>query len=306
MRIKKYNNFIKESLIYDLIGDRYYQKIESPTIHQQILSDSDFEIISEEESNEYLPLIKSFVDKEAKESGINKNKYFFSEKHSDIFTWNRITDKKIERWVYQFSWKSGKVPSFSFCYVYKLPDDFIMIHFWIIGISFSEIYLIDTYGGIEQFKKDKIDNKSNNKLNESLSSLIGNNLYKELKYESEIRETYYLKKEEMLKIEKEEIEYLMENYLEKFETQLIKINKPRDNTTMCFELENGDITFEKYDDEYFHIYMEMPIVIIGHERYCDTRGQTKEFICDSLEGIKKWASEDPLKLYYPQVYHSLK
>lgn len=303
MKIKKYNNFIKESLIYDLIGDNYYQIIKGPL--DRIFNNLTFEHISEEESDEYLPLIKSFVYKKSKESGIEKNKYFFSEKHSDVITWDRSTGKKIERWVYRFSWKSREVPSFSFCYLYKLPDDFIMIQFWIIGIDFSEIYLIDTYGGVEKFKKDQIEKKSN-KLNESLSSLIGDNLYKELKYESEIRETYYLKKEEMLRIEKEEIEYLMENYLEKFETQLIKINKPRDNTSMCFELENGDITFEKYDDEYFHIYMEMPIVIIGHERYCDTRGQTKEFICDSLEGIRKWTSEDPLKLYYPHIYHSLK
>lgn len=304
MKIKKYNNFISESLVYDLIGDRYYQILDN-TQKISILDDLTFEPISEEESDEYLPLIKSFVDKKAKESGIKKNKYFFSEKHNDVLTWDTMTGKKIERWVYQFSWKSKKVPSFSFCYLYKLDDDFIMIQFWIIGIYFNESYLIDTYGGVEKFKKEEIEKKSN-KLNESLSSLIGDNLYKELKYESEIIETYYLKKEEMIRIEKEEIEYLMENYLEKFETQLIKINKPRDNTSMCFELENGDITFEKYDDEYFHIYMEMPIVIIGYERYCDTRGQTKEFICDSLEGIKKWASEDPLKLYYPQVYHSLK
>jgi hypothetical protein len=305
MRIKKYNNFIKESLIYDLIGDEYYYNLKGEE-SRMILDESTFVPISEEESDEYLPLIKSFIDKEAKESGIKKNKYFFNEKHSDVITWDRTTNKKIERWVYQFSWKSGKVPSFSFCYVYKLPDDFIIIHFWIIGISFSESYLIDTYGGIEQFKKDKIEKESDN-LNESFSKFLKDDLYKEWNHDdSEIVPTFSAENDDLVEMEKIEIEKIIKNYLKKFETELMRINKEKYNSHIWFELDNGSILINKYEDEYFYVQVLMPIVIIGYERYCDTRTQVRDFICDSLEGIKKWASENPLKLYYPHVYHSLK
>lgn len=303
-KIKKFKFFLSESNVYDLMDNNAYIKTEKMTNNDYFNQNFNFEPLSKEETEYYLPLILEFVDKRRIEAGIKGDRYYYG--GSEITFLKVDQNKKIERCIYTFRWSNkSKIPAFGYCFLYKLKDDFIMINFFLFSIGISENYIIDTYGGIEQFRKEQIKKKRTLNLNESVSGLMNDKPFKELEYEPELEETYNLKKEEFQKIEKDKIEGLIINYLEKFSTNLININKPSDNKSICFELENGNITIEKYEDEYFHLYIEMPLILVGYERYCDTRSQWREFLCDSIYGLEKLTTEDPFKTFYKSQYHML-
>jgi hypothetical protein len=152
IKIRRFN----ESVLTDIIKGDYYVKLKFDRNHSElslIMDSYRFEPISEEESNDYLPFIRRYVEIL---SGMKEGKkYYFEEKHLDVLTWDRLSNKKIPRWVYVFRKTYSEVPAFAFCYLYKLPDDYIIIQFWIIGTDKNETYIFDLYEGIEKFKLDK-------------------------------------------------------------------------------------------------------------------------------------------------------
>ena len=303
IKIRRFN----ESVLTDIIKGDYYVKLKFDRNHSElslIMDSYKFEPISEEESDHYLPFIRRYVDIL---SGMKEGKkYYFEEKHLDVITWDRLSNKKVPRWVYVFRKTYDTVPAFAFCYLYKLPDDYIIIQFWIIGANKNETYIFDLHEGIDKFKLDKKFNKTKvKKTNESTLSpsfLLDGELYKEV-----TGQIYDITSKEGVNLyEMEKIRRFIKKFIDRIDSSIINYRLEDGNSLIYFELENGNIKLQKLYDDYFYLSIDIPIVIKGFEKYCDHRTQSRYFLIDSTDGLDKFANDDPLKIFYPHIYHSLK
>jgi len=303
---------LNESVVSNIIKGDYYKRIESVSI--KIIDDSEFESISEEESEYYLPFIRRYVEilSNKEEGSKDYFGYHFEDKYKEIIDPSLTLgySKKIQRWNYVFKKNKPNLPSHAYCYLYKLSDDYIIINFWIIGAAKgAETYIFDLHYGIEKFKLDKnFDQPLNTKkINESISNILGNQLWKRLEFEDEIVELFKVDYDKILEFEFDVIHNLMEEYLKKFEDiEIEDFVLASDKHTLYIRTNSGDITFFKFVDEYFLVIMEIPIVIKDKNRnYYDTRSQTNEFIFDSIDGIKQFVNEEPAKVFYKQFFQSV-
>lgn len=146
------------------------------------------------------------------------------------------------------------------------------------------------------------------RFNESLtkpSHLLDGELYKDIT-DSTDGSIPNLMFDEIDSYEMDKIILFIKKFISKFDSNIINHIIRNGNKSMEFLLENGSIWIHKLVDDYFYIIIEMPFVIKGYEKYCDHRSEWKEFVTDSIDGLEKFVNEDPLKIFYPHIYQSVK